>query len=105
MPEPMSKTMTELLDKRMKQCEMMHQEAVRDLKTLRGEAISKHDQTSRAIPKLAKKLEKDPDNKELQKEYSGAVLTRKMHHHAAELNQALLDNEEAETRDAPESDI
>lgn len=98
MPKQMKETITDQLHKRMKQCETMRQGAIEDLKTLRSEAISKHDQTSRAIPPLAKKLEKDPENKELQRKYAGAVLTRKMHHHAAELNQGLIDNEVVEAR-------
>lgn len=98
MPNRMNKTITDQLRKRMDQCEIMRRDALKDLKTLRSEAISKHDQTSRAIPGLAKKTGKDPENKELQREYAGAILTRKMHHHIAELNQALIDNEEMETR-------
>lgn len=99
MPKRMIKTITDQLHKRMDQCEIMRRDALKDLKTLRSEAINKHDQTSRSIPALAKKLEKDPENKELQREYAGALLTRKMHHHAVEMNQALTDNEEVERRD------
>ena len=88
--------MTGKLLKRMETCETMRGEAIQDLKTLRGEAISKHDQTARAAVELAKKLEKDPENKKLQREYAGAVSGRKMFYHAAELNTALLQNEGAD---------
>jgi len=96
MPEKMQKTMGAKLLKRMEVCDDMRGEAVKDLKTLRSEAISKHDQTSRAAADLAKKLDKDPENETLQKEYAGAVGARKMFHHAAEMNDAILEGESAE---------
>lgn len=95
MSDKMKKTMGAKLLKRMNVCDEMRGEAVEDLKTLRSEAISKHDQTSRAAAELAKKLDADPENETLQKEYAGAVNARKMFHHAAELNNALLESESA----------
>jgi len=92
-PEKLQKTMTSKLLKRMETCDTVRSEAIQDLKTLRGEAISKHDQTARAAVTLGKQLEKNPENKKLQKEYAGAVSGRKMFHHAAELNTALIENE------------
>lgn len=93
MSDKLQKTMTSKLLKRMETCDILRSEAIHDLKTLKGEAISKHDQTSRAAVKLGEQLEKDPDNKKLQREYAGAVMGRKMFHHAAELNTSLLENE------------
>ncbi len=89
----LNKTMSSKLLKRMETCETMRGEAITDLKTLRTEAISKHDQTSRAAVRLGEQLQTDPDNKPLQKEYAGSIAARKMFHHSVELNDALLENE------------
>lgn len=92
-PQPLKKTMASTMAKRLETCDTMRGEALTDLKTLRGEAISKHDQTSRAVRTLSAQAQKDPDNPKVQKELAGALLGRKMFHHAAVLNDHLLENE------------
>ncbi len=91
--QPLKKTMASTMAKRLKTCDTMRGEVIQDLKTLRGEAISKHDQTARAVRTLSAQAEKDPENKTVQKELGGALNARKMFHHAAELNDRLLEDE------------
>lgn len=92
-PQPLQKTMASTMAKRMKVCDTMRSEAITDLKKLRVEAISKHDQTSRAVRTLSAQAQKDPENPKVQRELAGALLGRKMFHHAAELNDSLLESE------------
>jgi len=92
-PQPLQKTMASTMEKRLKTCDTMRGEAITDLKTLRGEAISKHDQTSRAVKTLSAQAQKNPDNPKVQRELAGALNARKMFHHAAELNDSLLESE------------
>ena len=56
MSEKLQKTMTGKLLKRIETCETLRGEAVQDLKTLRSEAISKHDQTGRAAVELERRV-------------------------------------------------
>lgn len=92
-PQPLKKTMASTMAKRLEVCDTMRSEVIQDLKTLQGEAISKHDQTARAITTLSDQAEKHPEDKKVREELAGALLGRKMFHHAAELNTNLLESE------------
>lgn len=87
------KSMTARIDERMKRCEQLKAEAVQDLKTLKSEAIQKHDATGKKVQALGQSLQARPGDAQLQKDYAGAVIAKQMFHHAAELNDALLEQE------------
>lgn len=89
----LDKTIADKMHKRIEIADQMRGEAITDLKTMRGEAISKHDQTARAAVAVGAKLQDDPENKRLQKEYAGAVNARKMFGAAARMNEAILEQE------------
>ena len=98
----LDKTIADQMHKRLEIADLMRGEAITDLKTMHREAISKHDQTGRAVLVAGEKLRQDPENKRLQKNYAGTVNARKMFGAAANLNQALLDQESVE--DSPSTD-
>ena len=92
-PQAREKTMVSKIAQRLKVCDTMRGEAIQDIKVLRREAISKHDQTARAVKVLSAQAQKNPENAKIQKELAGALLARKMFHHAAELDTNLLESE------------
>lgn len=95
MDAPLNKTMAFKMAKRLEVADIIREQAITDLKTLRSEAISKHDQTGRVAIKAGEALGKDPENKKLQKDYAGAVTARKMFSAAANMNTAILKQEES----------
>lgn len=90
---PLQKTMAFKMAKRMETADLMRGEAIEDLKTLRSEAISKHDQTGRVAVKLGNQLRKSPDDKNLQKQYAGAVAAKRMFCGVANMNTKILKQE------------
>jgi len=50
-------------------------------------------QIAELVGSLAEQLEKDPDNQQLQKEYAGAVLARKMVSAGQGMTEGILKNE------------
>lgn len=89
----MNKTIAGKIAKRIEVADDMHSKAITDLKTLRSEAISKHDQMGRQAVKSGNALDKDPENKNLQREYAGTINAKKMMAASAAMNDALLEQE------------
>ena len=91
--QPLQKTMASKMAKRMEIADTLRTQATTDLETLRSEAISKHDQVGRESVKLGEKLRKSPNDKNLQKQYAGAIAAKKMFGGAAAMNTQILKQE------------
>lgn len=81
---------TEQISKRLAVCDKLHTENTETLKKLKSEASSKFDGTNRHIRSLKEKLEKDPGNKTLRKEYAAMVNARAMFYAGHQLNDNML---------------
>jgi len=81
---------TEQIAKRLDVCDKLHKENTETIKKLKTEASSKFDGTNRHIRSLKEKLEKDPGNKTLRKEYASMVNARSMFYAGHQLNENLL---------------
>lgn len=89
----MGSSITAKLAERLKVCDKLYAENTEQLKRLRTEASSKFDGTNRHIRQIKKKLNNDPGNKKLQKEYAAMVNARAMFYAANQLNDGLMAKE------------
>jgi len=87
----MGSSVTAKLAKRLDVCDKLHTENIETLKRLKKEASTKFDGTNRHIRRLKKQLDRDPENKKLQKEYAAMVNARAMYYAAHQLNDGLLE--------------
>ena len=69
----------------------LHNASLNDAKRLGAEARVKYDRVNAQISAMAKKLNKDPENKELDKEYSGLLVAREMFLSSVRLNESLVE--------------
>jgi len=88
-----SESMTSKIHKRMQIAESERAALIGDLERLQKEAPDKLNQIAELVGSLAEQLEKDPDNQQLQKEYAGAVLARKMVSAGQGMTEGILKNE------------
>jgi hypothetical protein len=95
-PEPKENpTFSSQIADRLKQVDAVHADAVKGCKELQKGYPDKIDQMFALVEKLGKQLEKNPDDKALQKEYAGACSARDMLQHGNNYNDSLI--EDAET--------
>lgn len=75
---------------RLKQCDAVKADAVKGCKELQAGYPDKINQAFALVAKLGAQLEKNPDDKNLQKEYAGACTARDMLQHGNNYNDALI---------------
>ena len=85
-------TFASQISDRLKACDQMKAAIQSDAKQLQKQIPKKHAEASKLIDTLAAKLKKDPDNKQLQKDYAAAIRARDMYAHGNVMNEAILGN-------------
>lgn len=86
-------SMTSKIHDRMKIAESERAALISDLKRLQKEAPEKLKQLGALADQLATKLETDPGNQQLQKEYAGALIAQKMITGGQGMTDGILANE------------
>lgn len=77
---------------RLKQVDQVHNDSLKDAERLKKEGTQKHDECTKKILEVQKKLEADPNNKQLQKDKAALIVTRDMMLSSVRLNEGLLKN-------------
>jgi len=77
---------------RLKQVDQVHGDSLKDAERLKNEGTQKHDQCTKKILQVQKQLDKDPNNKKLQKDKAALIVTRDMMLSSVRLNENLLKN-------------
>lgn len=77
---------------RLKQVDQVHNDSLKDAKRLKAEGTQKHDQCTKKILKVQKKLEVNPNDKQAQKDKAALIITRDMMLSSVRLNESLLEN-------------
>lgn len=77
---------------RLKQVDQVHNASLKDAERLKTEGTQKHDQCTKKILEVQKKLDVDPNNKQLQKDKAALIVTRDMMLSSVRLNENLIKN-------------
>jgi len=85
----------EQIAKRLELCDKLHKENLEQIRKLKTESSKKFDGTNRHIRILKARLEENPGNNKIRKEYATMVNARAMFYAGNKINEAILKDHES----------